>query len=237
MPLVLGRHGQTPDNIVGEIQHLAAVGAQLEGPRLLITEFREKKVLSGPNSVGLTPHGVQQAREMGERLLRLGVQPSRFGHTGLVRTYDTLKLVLEGMGQAWPTQVLVLPQLRERYPGIYFGAQRSEVPEAELAPLKNPYVRYKWGEGLCDLAARAIPTIAAFAASDELVFVANHELVMKTVLWAEFLGLTAGDAAAWEAAGRAGGVNSLVDEGFKVANAACMRVEMRAGKLVTQWIA
>ena len=237
MVLILVRHGETPDNVTGEVQHWAAVGGQLISSRILITENRETKVLSGPNAVGLTPYGMEQAREVGDRLLRLRIQPNKFGHTGLVRPFDTLTLLLEGMKQPWTDQVLVLPELRERYPGIWFGAQRSEVPVAELAPLQDPYVRYRAGEGLCDVAARAIPTVAALAASDELILVAAHELVMKTVLWAEVLGLTAGDAAVWEAAGRANGVNPLVDQGFKVANAACMRVKLHGGKLATEWIA
>jgi broad specificity phosphatase PhoE len=188
MSVILIPHTQTTDNLVGP-NWVNEYYLDADGRIARFHHFVDGPILSGANDVGLTPYGVRQAAEIGVKLFELTDRVDLLANSGLMRTRLTDELLRLTFGALGGTignrrsKPYEYPLLQERNPGRWINKRRAEVPKAELAPLRDPYERYRNGESLYDVAMRAGPVVDSLRNQGCCNGVVIHEVVYLGARW------------------------------------------------------
>jgi 2,3-bisphosphoglycerate-dependent phosphoglycerate mutase len=125
------------------------------------SEWNLKNLFTGWRDIDLSPQGVEEAREAGRRLKRQGLVFDVAFTSALVRAQNTLKLILEQLGQsALPTSRD--QALNERDYGDLVGLNKDDARkkwgEEQVHIWRRSYdVAPPGGESLKDTVARALP--------------------------------------------------------------------------------
>ena len=146
------------------------------------SEWNLKNLFTGWRDVDLSPRGVEEAREAGRRLKRQGLSFDVAFTSALVRAQNTLKLILEEIGQtSLPTARD--QALNERDYGDLVGLNKDDARkkwgEEQVQVWRRSYdVAPPGGESLKDTVARALPYYCQHILPDVLngkrVLVAAH---------------------------------------------------------------
>jgi 2,3-bisphosphoglycerate-dependent phosphoglycerate mutase len=125
------------------------------------SEWNLKNLFTGWRDVDLSPRGVEEAREAGRRLKRQGLSFDVAFTSALIRAQNTLKLILEEIGQtSLPTSRD--QALNERDYGDLVGLNKDDARkkwgEEQVQIWRRSYdVAPPGGESLKDTVARALP--------------------------------------------------------------------------------
>jgi 2,3-bisphosphoglycerate-dependent phosphoglycerate mutase len=125
------------------------------------SEWNLKNLFTGWRDVDLSPRGVEEAREAGRRLKRQGLVFDVAFTSALIRAQNTLKLILEELGQTGlPTSRD--QALNERDYGDLVGLNKDDARkkwgEEQVQIWRRSYdVAPPGGESLKDTVARALP--------------------------------------------------------------------------------
>ncbi|HXW21078.1 MAG TPA: 2,3-bisphosphoglycerate-dependent phosphoglycerate mutase [Roseiarcus sp.] len=146
------------------------------------SEWNLKNLFTGWRDVDLSPRGVEEAREAGRRLKRQGLSFDVAFTSALIRAQNTLKLILEEIGQnSLPTSRD--QALNERDYGDLVGLNKDDARkkwgEEQVQIWRRSYdVAPPGGESLKDTVARALPYYCQHILPDVLngkrVLVAAH---------------------------------------------------------------
>lgn len=156
-----------------------------------------------PDDVPLTPQGVTQARAIGEALAAGGVTIDRALTSGLARTRETARHVLDAARLSPPLEHW--PDLQEIRGGRLSAIRDDELRDAFIAAFEGPVPRdrrFLGGETIGELTDRVLPALRRLLADDQwdTALLVAHGGVNRAVLsWFltgrhEFLGGLAQDA-------------------------------------------
>ena len=156
-----------------------------------------------PDDVPLTPQGVTQARAIGEALAAGGVTIDRALTSGLARTRETARHVLDAARLSPPLEHW--PDLQEIRGGRLSAIRDDELRDAFIAAFEGPVPRdrrFLGGETIGELTDRVLPALRRLLADDrwDTALLVAHGGVNRAVLsWFltgrhEFLGGLAQDA-------------------------------------------
>ncbi len=131
--------------------------------------------LSGHRDVRLTPEGERQATS-----LKLALAAHRVSHvhsSDLVRAVDTARGALADRSHA----IVTTPALRERHVGDWTGRTWAEIGDEGHEVFMSWHRSPPGGESLADVAARAVPCLAALEPRTDVLVVA-HGGVLRVLL-------------------------------------------------------
>jgi 2,3-bisphosphoglycerate-dependent phosphoglycerate mutase len=125
------------------------------------SEWNLKNLFTGWKDVGLSEQGIEEAREAGRKLKKLGLTFDRAYTSALSRAHRTLDLILEEIGQP-DLETLRDQALNERDYGDLVGldkdAARKKWGAEQVLQWRRSYnVAPPGGESLKDTAARVLP--------------------------------------------------------------------------------
>lgn len=145
------RHGQTTDNKEG--------------------------IFSGKREVELTLEGIEEAKELGEKLK--DEHPTKAYQSNQIRSKHTLEIVLDGYHQN--VEIITDPRIRERDYGDLTGLKKAEIEAKDPINFRLWHRSYDVpppnGESIKDVEARVVPFLNELKSSlrpDDVVFISAH---------------------------------------------------------------
>jgi probable phosphoglycerate mutase len=121
-----------------------------------------------PDDVPLTGQGIEQAQAMGAALGAAGVRIDRAITSGLVRTRQTARHVLEAAGATPPTEHW--PELQEIRPGHLPSIPQAQLRDAFIGAFEGPVpreTRFLEGETIGALLDRCLPPLQQLLGLDD----------------------------------------------------------------------
>lgn len=125
------------------------------------SEWNKKNLFTGWKDVPLTDKGIEEAEKAGSRLAELGLEFDRAYTSKLSRAQNTLKLILDGIGQS-DLPVIEDQALNERDYGDLVGLNKDDARkkwgDEQVHIWRRSYdIPPPGGESLKDTAARVLP--------------------------------------------------------------------------------
>jgi broad specificity phosphatase PhoE len=138
-----------------------------------------------PDDVPLTEHGVAQARAMGEAFAASGIAIDRALTSGLIRTRETARHVLEAAGRAPPLDHW--EDFQEIRGGRLSAIRDDELRDAFIAAFEGPVPhdrRFLGGETIGQLLKRVVPALKCLLSDEswDTVLLVAHGGVNRAVL-------------------------------------------------------
>ncbi|MFA6039433.1 MAG: histidine phosphatase family protein [Candidatus Peribacteraceae bacterium] len=149
-----------------------------------------RRVFTGQFDTPLTPHGEEEARELGRVLAaRDDIRLSLAVSSQLIRARETARLALEQLPH--PVRLACIPALNERSLGIFQGRPAEEVyaefPQYRDDPAFNKFPqdfvqKAPGGENLTDVTNRAWPVIEELEQTEGNILIVSHMIVFRCIL-------------------------------------------------------
>ncbi|MBI4227249.1 MAG: 2,3-bisphosphoglycerate-dependent phosphoglycerate mutase [Candidatus Omnitrophica bacterium] len=154
------------------------------------SQWNQENRFTGWVDVPLSPKGLEEARRAGDALKAAGLRVEIAYTSALRRAQETLRIVLEALGQP-ATPVIKDAALNERHYGQLQGLNKAETAkkfgDEQVRLWRRSYdIAPPGGESLKDTAARTLPyfhaTIAPELTAGKTVLVAAHGNSLRSIV-------------------------------------------------------